>query len=238
VTDGGAVDRPAELSLVEGLRTTGAVRDFQDRLVPHEVLARVFETARFAPNGGNQQAWHVVLVEDPELRRDLRDLYVQGWSQYLAMRAAGVQPWAPIGDREAEAAAISEADADGIGGFAGHFDEVPVMAVLLADLTLLAATDRDLGRYTLVGGASIYPFAWSVLLAAHAEGLGGVMTTMNVLHEPEVKALLRIPDDHAVAGVLALGYPVDRATRLRRSPVDRFVTIDRFDGPPLGSEDG
>ena len=54
------------------------------------------------------------------------------------------------------------------------------MLVLLADLTRLATVDRDAGPYTLVGGASIYPFAWSILLAARAEGLAGVMTTMVV----------------------------------------------------------
>jgi nitroreductase len=221
------------IGLVEGLRTTGAVRDFEDRPVPHDVLARVFDTARFAPNGGNQQAWHVVLVEDPDRRRAMRDLYVRGWNRYLAMRAAGVQPWAPIGDRDAEAVAIARADDEDPGGFGGSFDRVPVMAVLLADLRLLAATDRDLGRYTIVGGASIYPFAWSVLLAARAEGLGGVMTTMNVLHEPEVKALLHAPDEFAVAAVLALGYPTKRATKLRRDPFESFVTIDSYDGPPL-----
>ena len=42
--------------------------------------------------------------------------------------------------------------------------------VLTADLRNLATLDRDLDRYTLVGGASIYPFAWSLLLAAHDVG--------------------------------------------------------------------
>lgn len=95
------------LGLVEALRSTGAVREFQDRPVSSSVLSRVFDTARFAPSGGNQQAWHVVLVEDPVRRRAMRDLYVDGWSRYLAMRAARVQPWAPIGDRDVEAAAIA-----------------------------------------------------------------------------------------------------------------------------------
>ncbi len=222
--------------LVEALRTTGAVREFQDRPVSRAVLGRVFDAARFAPNGGNQQAWRVVLVEEPAARRSMRDLYVEGWSRYLAMRVAGVQPWAPIGDRSAEASAL-EADLDmEPGGFARHFDQVPVMAVVLADLRLLAATDRDLGRHTIVGGASIYPFVWSVLLAARAEGLGGVITTMNVVHEPEVKALLDVPDEFAVAAVLALGYPIERATKLRRAPIDSFVTVDSFDGTPLTSE--
>ncbi len=52
------------MDLIEALRSTGAVRQFEDRPVDREVIARVLDTARFAPNGGNQQAWHVILVED------------------------------------------------------------------------------------------------------------------------------------------------------------------------------
>ena len=85
--------------------------------------------------------------------------------------------------------------------------------MVLADLRRLAAVDRDLDRYTLVGGASIYPFVWSVLLAARAEGLGGVLTTMTIRREPEMKALLGVPDDFAVAAVVALGHPVHQPQR-------------------------
>ena len=46
----------------------------------------LLDTARYAPSGGNRQAWHVVLVKDPELRARLRDLYLRGWYEYLAMR--------------------------------------------------------------------------------------------------------------------------------------------------------
>jgi nitroreductase len=214
--------------------------------VDRTVLARVLDTARFAPNGGNQQAWRVVLVEDPALRSAMRDLYLPGWLEYLELRKAGLQPWAPIsepGTEDAEAAAVARAHAltgtealAAAGSFAARFDQVPVMAVILADLRRLAGTDRDLGRYTLVGGASVYPFVWSILLAAHAEGLGGVITTMTTTREPDVRALLGVPDTFAVAAVLALGYPVTRPTRLRRDPVESFATIDTFDGPTVTTD--
>jgi nitroreductase len=110
---------------------------------------------------------------------------------------------------------------------------VPVVLVLLVDLTALAAVDRDLDRYTFAGGASIYPFAWNLLLAARAEGLGGVMTTMPIRQEPELRELLGAPDHFAVAGVLALGHPVHQPTRLKRAPVESFTRVDRLDGPPL-----
>jgi nitroreductase len=231
------------MDLVETLRSTGAVRAFEPEAVPDDVVARLLDTARFAPNGGNRQAWRVIDVRDPARRRGLRDCYLTGWYQYLAMGGAGLTPWAPVTDRAAEEAALAgaqalaDAAAAGPGGFAEHLDEAPVLLVLLADLRRLAAVDRDLDRYTLVGGASIYPFAWSILLAARAEGLAGVMTTMATWREDDVRRLLGIPDEFAVAGVLALGRPVHQPTRLRREPVPSFATVDRFDGPPIEAPD-
>ncbi len=79
------------------------------------------------------------------------------------------------------------------------------MLALVADLTKLASVDRDADHYTMVGGASIYPMAWSILLAAREEGLGGVMTTMVVRSQDEARAALGVPDHCIVAAVLALG---------------------------------
>ena len=225
------------MDLVETLRSTGAVRDFLDDPVPDEVLYRVLDTARYAPSGGNRQGWRVVVVQDPEIRRSLRDLYLPGWYEYLAQVQAGLVAWAPVTDRTAEDAAVarapdvaSQAQA-GPGGFAEHLHTVPVLLVVLADLRALAAVDRDFDRYTLAGGASIYPFVWSVLLAARQEGLGGVVTTMAIHEEPELRRLLEVPEDLAVAAVVALGHPVRRPTRLRRQPVEAFTTVDRLTGP-------
>ena len=103
--------------------------------------------------------------------------------------------------------------------------------MLLADLSALAAIDRDLGRYTITGGASIYPFAWSILLAAREHGLGGVMTTIATRNEPAVQELLGVPSHFATASVIALGYPVKEFTKLKRREVASFTTVDRYDGP-------
>lgn len=227
------------MELTDALRSTGAVREFTDQSVNDATVYRLLETARFAPNGGNRQAWRVVVIQDPIVRRAMRDIYLPGWYQYLAQASAGLTPWAVITDRELESQAVALADgiaaeaAAGPGGFAEHLDQVPVMLVLLADLRRLATVDRDADHYTMVGGASIYPFAWSILLAARAEGLAGVMTTMVVRNERAVMQLLSVPDTHTVAAVLALGHPVRPVSKLRRGAVDEFATIDRFDGRPL-----
>jgi nitroreductase len=229
------------MELTEALRTTGAIRTFRDQAVDNAVLARVLDTARFAPSGGNAQAWRVVVVKDPAKRRGLRDLYLQGISEYLAMSAAGLRPWAPTNDRDAEARALAAAKADsdtaaGTGGaFAERFDEAPVLLAVFVDLSLLAAMDRDAARYSFAGGASIYPFTWSILLAARDEGLGGVITTILIRVEDEVKALLGAGDPLALAAVIALGYPVRQPRRLNRAPVTAFATVDSIDGPAFGT---
>jgi nitroreductase len=107
------------------------------------------------------------------------------------------------------------------------------MLVVTADLTALAATDRDLDRYHLVGGASIYPFIWSILLAAHERGLGGVMTTVGTRNEPRLQEILELPVTTMVAAIVALGYPERRLTKLSRHAVEEFTTIDSFRGAPF-----
>ena len=110
-----------------------------------------------------------------------------------------------------------------------------MLLVLLADLRALAAVDRDLPRYTMAGGASVYPFAWNILLAARHEGFGGTITTLAVAEEPKVQALLGIPRHVAVCAVMPLGRPVRQLTSLRRKKVPEFTMRERWGGPPLAA---
>jgi nitroreductase len=235
------------MDLIETLKSTGAVREFEPETIDDAVLYRLLDTARFAPSGGNRQGWRVVVIKDAEKRRALRDLYLTGWYEYLAIGAAGLVPWAPVTDREAEEAALTNAPAfaeqaaagvaSGLSpGFAEALDTAPALLLVLADLASLAAIDRDHERYTFAGGASVYPFAWSLMLAARSEGLGGVMTTMPVRREGDVKRLFDVPDTVAVAALIVLGRPLTAARRLRRRPVETFAWTDRFEGSAFSGQ--
>ncbi len=223
------------MDLREALRGTGSVREFTEEQVSDQVLAEILDDARFAPSGGNRQSWRVIVVRDGEKRRALRDLYLDGWHDYIAHNLAGLIPFSPLAseadrqlalERRSAAEELSRPD-----GFAERLDEVPGLLIICADLSVLAAVDRDLGRYQIAGGASVYPFVWQILLAARDRGLGGVMTTIATRHEPEVRALFHIPDNFAVASVVALGRPVKMPTKLRRKSVEQFTNLNMFDGP-------
>ena len=224
------------MELREALRTTGAIREFDGSPVDRATVYDLIETARFAPSGGNRQGWRVVLVEDPATRRALRDLYLRGWYEYLAIARAGLVPFAPLTDRGAEAAALADAPA------IAPLPVRPAPGVRRAarrgprparrcwrTSRALAAVDRDEEGYTFVGGASVYPFAWSILLAAHDAGLGGVMTTMARRRQADVLELLgrrrREPRRRRRARPRAADGARDEAA----APVRRVVHDDRRD---------
>lgn len=227
------------MDLAAAMRTTGAVRAFRPDPVDAATVARILELARFAPSGGNRQPWRVVVVEDPAVRRRLRDLAVLGWREYAAHLEAGLVPFAPGPDgrpAEGPAAGIDLAAAHRRAApapFVDHLDTAPVLLVVAAHLPSLAVLDAGLGRQSIVGGASVYPFVQNLLLAARAEGLGGVLTTFLCRQEPAARELLALPADCALAALVALGVPERFPQRLARRPVEAFTTIDRFDGPPL-----
>jgi len=226
------------MELLDAMRTTGAVREFLDEPVSDTTIHAILDAARFAPSGGNRQSWHVIVVHDPATRRLIRDLYLDAWHDYVAHVLAGVVPFSPVATAAERAAAQAHYDdavrASRPDGFAETLDTVPAMLVVCADLSVLAATDRDLDRYQFIGGASVYPFVWNILLAAREHDLGGVMTTVAVRNEPDLLAALNIPAGHAVAAVVALGHPKHRVTRLTRRHVSAFATVDTFDGSALG----
>jgi nitroreductase len=223
------------MELRDALRSTGSVRTFTDEPVDDAELFGVLDDARFAPSGGNRQPWRVIVVRHPEQRRRLAAAYLDAWHDYVASLLVGVTPFSPLADEEERrlvAAQRQAAEAQSLpDGFAETLHRAPALLVVVADLAAFAATDRDLDRYHLVGGASVYPFIWSILLAAHERGLGGVMTTVATANEPRLREIFALPSNFVVASVVVLGHPVRRATKLRRRDVADFTFLDRFDGP-------
>lgn len=211
------------LDLTHAIRTNGSVRAFTDEPVSDAVLHEVLDDARFAPSGGNRQPWRVAIVRDAAVRSQLGELMREVWEEYVGANATGVTAFAFGRSIDAPPIAAPNPLLDAI-------TEVPVMLAVAADLHSIAMMDGALDRPPVTGGASIYPFCWSILLSARAHGLGGVMTTFLSRAEPAAAPLLGLPADHALVATIFLGHPVHQPTKLTRRPVNSFATIDRFDG--------
>ena len=90
----------------------------------------------------------------------------------------------------------------------------------------IALMDGDLDRPAMTGGASVYPFCWSLLLAARAAAWAASSRRSCRGAEPDAAPLLGLPDDHALAATIFLGHPTQQPTRLTRQP-GRVVRHDR-----------
>jgi nitroreductase len=194
------------------VRSAGTCREFRPDPISDAILARAFDLARFAPQGGNRQPVRWVVVRDPETKVILGRWYLEEWLPYARKLA------------DSGGALVERANR-----FAERFGELPVIVVVCAEIAALHATDAGLERLSIVGGASVYPAVQNLLLACRSEGLGAALTTLLCAREPEVKSLLGIPDHFATAAHIAIGYPAqDFPTKLARRPASQQVFRERF----------
>ena len=221
------------MELYDVMRTTFAAREFTGEPLPDETLVKILDHARFAPSGGNRQGWRVIVVRDPSTKRALADLSGFAAKRYAAQVKNGESPWNTIDPPGVDAATIEKTPPP------PHLTEpvakAPVVLVICVDLKVVASMDQDLKRVGVVSGASIYPFAWNVLMAARHEGFAGTITTLAVAQEPKIQELLGIPRHVAVCAVMPLGRPVRTLTKLKRKTVAEFTMRERWGGPALGS---
>ncbi len=216
------------MEIYEVMRTTFACREFTGEPVPDDVLHRIVENARFAPSGGNRQGWRIINVTNPENKKRLAQLSLTAATRYLLQMQAGESPLNTI-----NSSAITDdqvAREEPPEWLVAHIHNAPTLLVVTVDLALIASMDKDLSRIGLVSGGSIYPLAWNILLAARNEGYGGTMTTWGIAEEPDLKTLLDIPPNWAVAAIMPLGKPVKQLTKLKRKPVEDILYSDSWNG--------
>jgi nitroreductase len=219
------------MELFEVMRSTFSGRTYTGDPLPDETLHRILDHARFAPSGGNRQGWRVIVVRDPATRAALAALTEPAAKRYTAQVQNGENPWNTIDPPRVDAATIERTPAP------AHLTETvtkaAVVLVICVDLKVVASTDQNLERVGVISGASIYPFAWNILLAARHEGFAGTITTLAVAEEPRIQALLGIPPHVAVAAVMPLGRPVKTLSKLKRKAVAEFAMLERWGGAPL-----
>jgi nitroreductase len=239
------MDQNAEMELREAMTTTPATRDFTGEGLSDATLYRVLDAARFAPNGGNRQAWHVTVVRHQGTKDRLAELWDLAQREDSAFYNAGLVPFVaseaywrnPPGGPSVQPVNLDEARStplhDARGTTEATIRGAAAILFVTVDLSRVTAMDSGLGRLSICGGGSVFPFAHNILLAARDAGYGGVITTVLVRQEPAVKELLGIPDEHALACAIPIGRPARRVTKLRRNQVEDFTTLETFAGEPL-----
>jgi nitroreductase len=87
----------------EAVRTVLAVREYQDKEIPKDVLDRVIEAGHLSASAANMQPWHFVVVRDRQALRDLGELVRSG--PYIAGAAVAIV----VANERASAYGVSDA---------------------------------------------------------------------------------------------------------------------------------
>jgi nitroreductase len=134
------------------------------------------------------------VIDDPDVRAGLADLYREGYRPYIEMQKAAVR--AAGGDDDS--AIIRSSDY-----LAEHLHEAPIHVIpcLLDRLPERPSPADTAGFY-----GSILPAVWSFQLALRSRGLGSAFTTLHLLHESESAELLGVPDTVTMAALLPVAY--------------------------------
>lgn len=207
----------------ELLTTTRAVRKRLDltRPVPPELLRECLQIALQAPSGSNVQGWHFVVVLDAAKRRALGELYRRGFEAYRQSPTSIDKLFRDDAARAAQQRRVMDSAAY----LAEHMGEVPALVVPCLQGR---PTEGLIPMWTR--GSSIYPAAWSFMLAARARGLGTCITSLHLFHEREAADLLGIPyDEVAQYGLIPTAYYTGTDFKpAKRQPLESVLHMERW----------
>ena len=199
----------------ELLGTTRSVRKRLDltRSVPRNVVEECLELAVQAPTGSNSQTWRWIVVEDPQIRKELANMYKQHAYPYLH----GAVDRAEEGQtkRVFESAIY----------LMEHLQEVPVHVIPCVK-GIVPKGANGAGLF-----ASIYPAVWNFQLALRARGLGSCLTTLHLGSSEKAAKLMNIPDDVTQVALVPVAWTIGtRFKRAARPPIDTVTSWNRYDG--------
>ena len=201
------------------LTTTRSVRKRLDltRPVPREVVLECLDIALQAPTGGNRQPWRWLIIDEPDQRLALAELYQRAGNPYLA---ASRETATSTGTLDEMSSIIDSAEYLNV-----HLAEVPMMVI-----PCLLGRPEGLSQGEVAGFyGSILPSVWSLMLALRSRGIGSAWTTLHLAFEQEAHEILGMPDTVTQTALLPVAYYTgDDFKPARRQPASKVTYFNAW----------
>jgi nitroreductase len=192
--------------------------------VPVEILTQVIDTAKWSPSYKNSQPWEAVIVSGKK-KEELTELLIALLEKNSPPSPDLPEPvsWPPVIEARISALIKKRSELTGkdlnapevrrkakIANF--RFYGAPHGIFLFQDAALPEWSLFDIGL-----------FAQSLMLAAHACGLGTVPQAFLTDFARETKEFIGIPESKRLVLGISAGYP-DLASEVNRHRIDRVAT--------------
>ena len=194
------------MSVGETIFTQRAIRRIKPDPIPEDDLRDILEAAIRAPNGGNNQPWHFIVIRDPNLLVELGALYEEAW--WAKRKDEGINGPEDISPGKSTRRSAMQ--------LSREIGQAPV-------IVLVCATSKSRGAM-----GSVIPATQNLLLAARALGIGGTITTLHDQVEERVHRLVAIPETAQVVYCVPLGYPKGNFGSVQRAPLAEVCSYERW----------
>lgn len=187
-----------------------------DQVEPNKVRT-ILEAAGKAPSGGNSQPWEFIVIADPSVKKQLRDLTVQGLEIYAQSNLRIPK----------EAVPEFLQPTNPVAWMAQNTDKVPVL-ILTCMNTKRAKRLSDEWAWLeeQANWASVFPAVQNMLLAARVLGLGTAVSIFPLFVINRLKELLNLPDFVKPGILVYVGYPTSQFSEPKRLPIETFIHKD------------
>ena len=196
-------------SFFEEMKRRRTVRKFSDRPVPREIIEDCIRAAGTAPNGANRQPWHFVVVEDPAVKKLIREAAEEEEREFYERRATDewLEALEPLGTDPNKP----------------FLEDAPYLVVVFEERFGVDGEGRKVKHYYVKESVGIA--TGMLITAVHRAGLASLTHTpspMGFLND-----ILDRPDNERPFLILVVGYPGEGVTvpDISKKSLDEIMTV-------------
>jgi F420 biosynthesis protein FbiB-like protein len=190
------------------LRTRRSIRRFKRDPVPDSIIQNILATATFAPSAHNRQPWRFVIITSQSAKENLAEAMATDFERDL--RRDGL----PTEKIQAQIKRSNE-----------RITSAPVAILLCLDMSEMDSypdEKRNMAEY-MMAIQSVAASGLQLLLATHAEGLGGVWACWPLFAQETIQQALNLPSPWEPQGIFFMGYTIDLPKVRERKSLDTII---------------
>jgi len=174
------------------LRTRRSIRRFKPDPIPDSVIQDILTTATYAPSAHNRQPWRFCVLTDLSVKTCLAEAMAADFQRDL------VNDDVPPEKIHAQVKRSKD-----------RITSAPIAILLCLDMgemDFYPDEKRNKAEY-MMAAQSVAAAGMQLLLAAHAEGLGGVWACWPLFAQETIRTVLDLPENWEPQGMFFVGYP-------------------------------